>query len=511
MEVVIVAGAGRRRRRRRRGDRPACCARPGAGARAGDRQLAARGLPPVLDRASTGQAPSASPTPAPCCSTSTSGCRSDHPEAYRAIIRRALADARRPATSARLFGPDVWADDVRPPAHATSGCSASSAASTCSCSASVPTATSASTSPARRSGRAPRIKTLTEATRRDNARFFTTLDDVPRHVVTQGLATILDARHVAARRDGSGQGGTDRPRRRGTADGDVPGIGAAAAPPRHGRRRRGRRLELAPRRLLPLGLRRQAALAAPVSLRLESWYVPAARRGAGRCACASSTPGRTAVDAGFALTFTTVDPARPARPCRARRAGRRAATSSPRRPACGSSPARAGSSSPRAGTGPDTPTTARQSAYVTARADGSIRPVRTGADRARARPAGGGTDVPARPRRTACWHAVAERGPAAASRASHRCSSPTGEHVVHARPRPGARRRRRTSCTPAPPTCTCPPARRSRCSGRSPVVARAPHGPATHAGRPAPPRCTSGAGCTSTSPGSSSRPPTSPG
>jgi glucosamine-6-phosphate deaminase len=41
-----------------------------------------------------------------------------------------------------------------------------------------------------------RIKTLTEQTRRDNARFFTSLDDVPRHVVTQGIGTILQARHL---------------------------------------------------------------------------------------------------------------------------------------------------------------------------------------------------------------------------------------------------------------------------------------------------------------------------
>jgi len=41
-----------------------------------------------------------------------------------------------------------------------------------------------------------RIKTLTDQTRRDNARFFASLDEVPRHVVTQGVGTILDARHV---------------------------------------------------------------------------------------------------------------------------------------------------------------------------------------------------------------------------------------------------------------------------------------------------------------------------
>ncbi|HSU03254.1 MAG TPA: glucosamine-6-phosphate deaminase, partial [Nocardioides sp.] len=41
-----------------------------------------------------------------------------------------------------------------------------------------------------------RIKTLTERTRRDNARFFGAVDDVPRHVLTQGLGTILRARHL---------------------------------------------------------------------------------------------------------------------------------------------------------------------------------------------------------------------------------------------------------------------------------------------------------------------------
>jgi glucosamine-6-phosphate deaminase len=41
-----------------------------------------------------------------------------------------------------------------------------------------------------------RIKTLTEETRRDNARFFGSIDDVPHHVLTQGLGTILRARHL---------------------------------------------------------------------------------------------------------------------------------------------------------------------------------------------------------------------------------------------------------------------------------------------------------------------------
>ncbi len=49
-----------------------------------------------------------------------------------------------------------------------------------------------------------RIKTLTEQTRRDNARFFGgDLDAVPRHCLTQGLGTIMAARHVVLLASGS--------------------------------------------------------------------------------------------------------------------------------------------------------------------------------------------------------------------------------------------------------------------------------------------------------------------
>lgn len=41
-----------------------------------------------------------------------------------------------------------------------------------------------------------RIKTLAPRTRRDNARFFDSLDEVPVHCLTQGLGTIMDARRV---------------------------------------------------------------------------------------------------------------------------------------------------------------------------------------------------------------------------------------------------------------------------------------------------------------------------
>ncbi|OZC93536.1 glucosamine-6-phosphate deaminase [Rhodococcus sp. 06-412-2C] len=41
-----------------------------------------------------------------------------------------------------------------------------------------------------------RVKTLTEQTRTDNARFFDSPDAVPHHVLTQGLGTIDEARHL---------------------------------------------------------------------------------------------------------------------------------------------------------------------------------------------------------------------------------------------------------------------------------------------------------------------------
>ena len=50
-----------------------------------------------------------------------------------------------------------------------------------------------------------RVKTLTEQTRIDNARFFDGVDDVPHHVLTQGLGTISDARHLVMIATGEGK------------------------------------------------------------------------------------------------------------------------------------------------------------------------------------------------------------------------------------------------------------------------------------------------------------------
>lgn len=50
-----------------------------------------------------------------------------------------------------------------------------------------------------------RVKTLAQQTRIDNARFFDSLDDVPTHAITQGLGTILRARHLVLLAFGEGK------------------------------------------------------------------------------------------------------------------------------------------------------------------------------------------------------------------------------------------------------------------------------------------------------------------
>ncbi|MET0782525.1 MAG: glucosamine-6-phosphate deaminase [Microbacterium sp.] len=50
-----------------------------------------------------------------------------------------------------------------------------------------------------------RVKTLTQQTRDDNSRFFDSIDDVPTHCITQGLGTILRARHLVLLAFGEGK------------------------------------------------------------------------------------------------------------------------------------------------------------------------------------------------------------------------------------------------------------------------------------------------------------------
>ena len=110
-----------------------------------------------------------------------------------------------------------------------------------------------------------RIKTLIEQTRRDNARFFGSLAEVPHHVLTQGLGTILDARHVILIATGAQKAQAVRDFVEGPVAAICPASVLQTAPARHRPGGRGRGVLAATRRLLPAQLRQQAALAGSVA------------------------------------------------------------------------------------------------------------------------------------------------------------------------------------------------------------------------------------------------------
>jgi glucosamine-6-phosphate deaminase len=117
-----------------------------------------------------------------------------HPQSYRAVIRRELVD-HVDLDPDHLFTPDVRADDI---------------AAACADYDRLLTDLGvdvqllgigadghlAFNEPGSSLGSRTRVKTLTDRTRHDNARFFASVDEVPRHVVTQGLATIRGAGHL---------------------------------------------------------------------------------------------------------------------------------------------------------------------------------------------------------------------------------------------------------------------------------------------------------------------------
>lgn len=124
------------------------------------------------------------------------GLAADHPEAYRAFIRREFVD-RIDLPAERLFGPDVAADDL------TEACADYDRLITDLGGVDVQLLGIGGdghigfNEPGSSLASRTRIKTLTRATRADNARFFDDHEEaVPRHVVTQGLGTILEARHL---------------------------------------------------------------------------------------------------------------------------------------------------------------------------------------------------------------------------------------------------------------------------------------------------------------------------
>lgn len=124
------------------------------------------------------------------------GLPADHPQRYRNVIASELTN-RIDIDPARVHGPDGLAQDI------AGACAAYDAAITEAGGVDLQIlgigtdGHIAFNEPGSSLASRTRIKTLTAQTRLDNARFFD--DDpeaVPQHCLTQGLATIMEARHL---------------------------------------------------------------------------------------------------------------------------------------------------------------------------------------------------------------------------------------------------------------------------------------------------------------------------
>ena len=137
------------------------------------------------------------------------GLPPEHPQRYRSVIAaefEALVDIRGDAVT----GPDGQAADI------TAACAAYEAAIDAAGGVDLQLlglgtdGHIAFNEPGSSLASRTRIKTLTARTRADNARFFDRPEDVPRHVLTQGLGTISDARHLVLIATGSAKAGAVR-------------------------------------------------------------------------------------------------------------------------------------------------------------------------------------------------------------------------------------------------------------------------------------------------------------
>jgi glucosamine-6-phosphate deaminase len=123
------------------------------------------------------------------------GLPPDHPQRYRAFIAREL-EAHVDFAPGAVQGPDVSAPDLLAECARYEATIADAGGVDLQLLGIGRDGHIGFNEPGSSLGSRTRIKTLTEQTRRDNARFFASPEEVPRHVVTQGVGTILGARRL---------------------------------------------------------------------------------------------------------------------------------------------------------------------------------------------------------------------------------------------------------------------------------------------------------------------------
>jgi glucosamine-6-phosphate deaminase len=132
------------------------------------------------------------------------GLSAEHPQRYRAVVDAELAaHVDLPATA--VHAPDALADDVPAACAAYERAIAEAGGIDIQLLGVGTDGHLGFNEPGSSLASRTRIKTLMERTRSDNARFFADPGEVPRHVLTQGLGTILGARHLVLLALGEGK------------------------------------------------------------------------------------------------------------------------------------------------------------------------------------------------------------------------------------------------------------------------------------------------------------------
>ncbi|MFI1735960.1 glucosamine-6-phosphate deaminase [Streptomyces acidicola] len=133
------------------------------------------------------------------------GLPAEHPESYRSVLTREVLEPLGIGMDA-FMGPDRTAEDVQEACDAYDMALAEAGGVDLQLLGIGTDGHIGFNEPCSSLASRTRIKTLTEQTRWDNARFFDgDIDQVPHHVITQGIGTILQARHLVLFATGEGK------------------------------------------------------------------------------------------------------------------------------------------------------------------------------------------------------------------------------------------------------------------------------------------------------------------
>ncbi|MFJ5682908.1 glucosamine-6-phosphate deaminase [Streptomyces sp. NPDC093099] len=132
------------------------------------------------------------------------GLPAGHPESYRSVVLRQVV-APLGLSESSFLGPDGAAEDVQAACEAYDRALGEAGGVDLQLLGIGTDGHIGFNEPCSSLASRTRIKTLTRQTREDNARFFDSPEEVPHHVITQGIGTILEARHLVLLATGEGK------------------------------------------------------------------------------------------------------------------------------------------------------------------------------------------------------------------------------------------------------------------------------------------------------------------